>query len=554
MYAKLSASFVVVALILLVARCSTKNVGTTPVSERTSSQFGLTVLDESFIDGSSAQGFEVTTEDYGDQVLVNIAVEGAAGLKALVFDLEYDPETYRPLTVEGGGLDETDEYIDMMYLKDRGTVHYGQALIHPQWRAGLTGDGQVAQVLFSKEATPQLRDVSVVSTTNATAAVASYDNGTDFINWLYGNQGDYDQNGEVNLGDLVPIAFFFHATGPFAATSAEIMADGDGNGEVNLADLVPISLNFKSDANGGYNVYQTTDATDYPDANGADNGSANLLGTVAFNTATGGYSASRKSFTYDATAAPASSFFWVRYTDGLGNESTASNMISNDPTLQPVLALTNPPAGGNGQEATPWQVDDVTDYVFSLTDTADGDVSTDAQTTYTISDPAAGSISAGSSTLNINDGYTGKFSVKGYYKGIENRSDSTQWLEIAGTTAGIDIYPDAADTDWAGSPGGIGTSGDPYVLSQSGGFNADFLTEFTLAADDDPGTPGTSGTPIDVATLTFFSVPPFITDFSTPAADGTFLVNQFTNGYVQAQDASMNDSNKIYVVSKALPE
>src|SRR5687768_2668986 len=63
------------------------------------SSFELSVLPESMIDGAAADGFNLTAEEVGaDQILVSVNVDGAQGLKALYFELAYDPAEVRPLT------------------------------------------------------------------------------------------------------------------------------------------------------------------------------------------------------------------------------------------------------------------------------------------------------------------------------------------------------------------------------------------------------------------------------------------------------------------------
>lgn len=543
-------SILLIFTLLSLLGCSTKNVGDDINPDRQVSEFGLNVLDDSYYGDAGVQDFRLETTDYGDDVVVSIHAEGASGLKALFFDLSYDAERYRPLHARPSDeLDNADDMIKLSVFKERGTVHYGQIVTNPDWRTGLTGNSEVARVLFRKEATPVLRATSSVSNFDRSAAPLTLV-GTD-LNWFYAWQGDYDQNGETNSADLVPIAANFGAVGPFAENSIEFMVDGDGNGEINASDITPIGLNYFNDALGGYNVYHSLDFADVPESNTDDNGAATLLENVAFASATGGPPTDRKAFTSDASGAPANSYFWVRATDvAASGEGTPSNWVGGDPSNLPVLALTNPPVGGDGTSGNPFVADTVTDYVFSLTDPVDGDVSTDAATTYTISNPAAGTIAGGSSTLNIEDAFTGTFNVTAMYDGKPSRSDTTVYMTVGGgPTAVIEIYPDPADTDWGGVVGD-GTSSVPYIVSEPGGFNDDLSTEFSLLADDDPATTGPSGNDIPVGDLTWAIEPPFLVIWIT---DGTFAATMFTSNYIFAQDTEMNESNHLYVVT-TLPD
>src|SRR5687768_4407116 len=58
--------------------------------------FSLDVSDDSYIDGSSAGGYELTVKDYGNELVVSVEVKDAQDLKALYFDLAYDPAQVRP--------------------------------------------------------------------------------------------------------------------------------------------------------------------------------------------------------------------------------------------------------------------------------------------------------------------------------------------------------------------------------------------------------------------------------------------------------------------------
>lgn len=110
------------------------------------------------------------------------------------------------------------------------------------------------------------------------------------LTWTEQAVGDYDQNGEVNLGDITPLALYWSAivlyevpelhdgiegypygdpdydgdvpggARPSAGTGAEnwrlARVDGDHNSEINLADLTPLSLHF-GERFDGYRVYRS---------------------------------------------------------------------------------------------------------------------------------------------------------------------------------------------------------------------------------------------------------------------------------------------------------
>lgn len=531
---------------LALASCGTSNVGVGGSPDRDASAFKLNVLSDSFVDGASAAGFDLSVDDYGQDIVVNVKAKDAKNLKALYFSLDYNPEQYRPLTAAPSkDAGSRDDMLTLNVMKDRGTVWYGQVLSNYNWKSGMSGDGTVAHVNFRKERTPVFRTVSAAPVSNLSAAPLSFD-GTDTLNWYYTSQGDYDQNGETFLADLTPLGLHLGDVGPFDISSNVFVVDGDQNTQVTLADLTPIGVNFQKTVD-GYNIYNSQDAADAPPTGTpADNGSAStttLLGTVAFNTATGAVT-DHKAFQFVVAAPVANDFYWVRPFSGTA-EGTRSNLVGGNTGLLAQLTLTSPPSGA-GTLASPYVANDATVYTFSVIDPTDGDVSTDAQTVYSVSNPGAGAMGAGVNTLDVTDGFTGAFNVSVTYKGVPT-NPSALFFSIGVTPpGGLFIRPDAADADWA-SVTGAGTSADPYICAVNGGFNSDFSAIFDLEANT---ASDFTGTAVDVTTLTWAADPPFIATFGTP---GSFTVNQFTNGEVFATNADPAESNHLFVVSQALP-
>jgi hypothetical protein len=124
--------------------------------------------------------------------------------------------------------------------------------------------------------------------TAALGDASLYDNAFPNLRWRYYNPGDYDQNGEVNAADLLPLAQHLgeHGDGPgpggygfdkFPTASIQSVLDGDENGEINQADLLAIARNFKHSALGGYRIY-----TDSLLPTEGELSSADALGNVPF--------------------------------------------------------------------------------------------------------------------------------------------------------------------------------------------------------------------------------------------------------------------------------
>ena len=88
------------------------------------------------------------------------------------------------------------------------------------------------------------------------------------LRWLYELPGDYDQNGEVNAADLVPLAFRLGVKAPdpggdFAFGSRERITDGKRDGEINISDVSPVGRNFGRHSD-GFAVYGSEDLQDFP--------------------------------------------------------------------------------------------------------------------------------------------------------------------------------------------------------------------------------------------------------------------------------------------------
>lgn len=193
---------IAVLLVLLCLGCSTKNVGLLDDPGRDASRFTLNVDTATFFDGASAEGIYISTEELDTHVLVNVNASGATGLKALYFELEYDPDTYRPMTVAPtDAMGSLSDMLTLQVLRDRGSVHYGQVLTNPDWRVGATGDVTLATVSFRKEPCPPTRMVSAAPSKEGGRPVLTYDSVATDLNWHFASLGDYNQDGEVGVSE-----------------------------------------------------------------------------------------------------------------------------------------------------------------------------------------------------------------------------------------------------------------------------------------------------------------------------------------------------------------
>lgn len=541
---------VAVALVALGSCSTSTNVGALSVPQwnhrqAAPSSFSLTVDDASYVDGGSAAGYELRVEEFGQDVVVSIDAQDAVGLKALVVELSFDPEAFRPLTVSPTeAMGDPDSILKLIHLKERGSVHYSQALQNYQLRDGYTGSGTVAQVVLRQAPTPVLRTPSTPPTHATSASILGFDEGAATLNWDYSNRGDYDQNSEVNAADLVPIAGNFLASSQpassFPRESARSVIDGDGNGEINGADISPIAGSFLNTVF-SYNVYCSTEQSDYP-GTPTEPSTITEIGNVPFGDAQPG--AGRKVFSLAITAVP-DAFYWVRPVDNAGVEGIASNIAAAGGAA-PLLSFNQDGiVAGTGTVADPYVVETATNYTFTVTDPLNGNADVTTQSTFNSSN---GMIPVTDGAMNVPASQSGTFNVQAQFNGIFS---NTLHFSI-GSVGGSDviIMPDPTDGNWALVPSGDGATNATAFILHTTTFNTTedangwLSMTFRLVAEDG------EGTPIDPTDLTWSSNHPFAVKVNP---DGSFQISTFANSYITAQDAELNFSNQIHVAAQALP-
>ena len=305
-----------VTISLIALGCGGHSIGRSQV-DSTAAKMRLDVLPESFLDGPEVGDFDVAIERAAQGLEAQISVTGARGLKACYFRLEYDPLAFEPYAVltgtalaSGGGLATTQgELLELAVLTEPGTVHHGQVLIHPETKAGLTGDGVLATVLF-KEQPFSLRSSAAPPVTDASQCKTAWDPVCKVLSWWYTCEGDYDQNSVVAATDLTPLAQYFLAAGPFPEDSALFQVDGDGDGEISSRDITPIGINFGRSVE-GYEVYASFDPADIPAGND-EPPQVEPYDFVPFTEGLGNPKAERLLFAKEYPGLASGSIVWVR--------------------------------------------------------------------------------------------------------------------------------------------------------------------------------------------------------------------------------------------------
>jgi len=162
------------------------------------------------------------------------------------------------------------------------------------------------------------------------------------LTWSYKLAGDYDQNSEVNIGDISAMGpRLNHSTSDGADDEADKVVDGDANGEVNISDLSILGANFLTGIS-GYNVYGA-------DSDDLSSATSTLLGNVPFADHT--KPVARLQFAYHVTDAQAvnNGFFYVRAVLNDSTEGDPSNVANVGGSGSALFAV--PPVGENTVDA-----------------------------------------------------------------------------------------------------------------------------------------------------------------------------------------------------------
>jgi len=169
------------------------------------------------------------------------------------------------------------------------------------------------------------RAVSSAPTSTGAATSLTWDISTPALQWRYYNPGDYNQDGEVNISDLTPLAAHLNQAPPDNTTDSVLsVIDGDSNGLVNISDITPLGANLGHRVTG----YEFFDSTNFDDST-FDNSPSTIAPStsVPFANAVGAPNQIRLQFQVPGTA-EGLHFYWVRPLDGTdSSEGPVSNYV-----------------------------------------------------------------------------------------------------------------------------------------------------------------------------------------------------------------------------------
>ncbi len=274
-------TLVVILLAYVTCSCSSHKAALEPVvPEPVIPDFSLRVLTETYVDGGTASNVAYTVVPTETGHTVEVTVEGALNLKALFFEMDYDPTLYRPVDCTATSLlDPLATPIEISYLDVPGTIGHGQVVQKYSQHSGFTGDGVLAILELATGPAPAQSVHPGLGQPLSPTPVVFADYYNKFIRVYYNIRGDYNQDGEVNLQDILPLSLYFGNRpsdnrtygivpgGPIydtMHTEPSFYVDGNSDGAIDLSDLDTIGLNFGNSVP-GFNICASPDyARDYP--------------------------------------------------------------------------------------------------------------------------------------------------------------------------------------------------------------------------------------------------------------------------------------------------
>lgn len=376
------------------------------------------------------------------------------------------------------------------------------------------------------------------------------------LTWTEQMVGDYDQNGEVNSGDITPLGLNFGAmvdysppdppgepawwpsgdpAGEGALNWRLARIDGDHNGELNVGDVTPLAQHWNEKL-GGYCIYQkTADSEEYEMMPGEPGNDFTVSRADAIVGGTPAAGEPVRCHYFMEITDPGSYTFGVSdYDRDSGEEGGMMQSCSLTINAPPVAALSADPTAGAAPLLVEFDASGSTDNKGIVL--YEWDYDGDSEYTETTTEPYSeyeywldGDFDA---TVRVTDA-----------EGLTDTASVT--ISVNGFETGLYIMPDPDDADWDNITGS-GVEADPYVFTTEN--TSDYSTEFSLIAYD--VTSG-SAVPVDPADLNWWIDPPFLLTWVSP---GTFKVNIFTSHYIVAEDSEMQESNHLYVVSLTEPD
>ena len=156
------------------------------------------------------------------------------------------------------------------------------------------------------------------------------------LEWTYYNDGDYDQNGQVTIGDITPLGLHFGKQSSSPNWNVARVADGDLNGENNVSDLTPIGINFGSSVQ-SFEIYDSvSESGPFAAVSG---------GSVPFASASQPPGGGPIPFQKDLQSPTYKNYYMARVHDGISEAAQNSNVVQYEPSNLPPVIVASHDAG-----------------------------------------------------------------------------------------------------------------------------------------------------------------------------------------------------------------
>jgi hypothetical protein len=440
--------FQVPLLVIILGVCASAcsgNVPHTPASSNNtgSAGFALQLLPDPLLQQECGR-LSLRCHVEEANTVVEVSVAGARELRSVYFKLLYDKNIYTPLSAVADGLARCGPALSLNLLDDPGVVYSGQVLQHPQEAMGMNGNGVIAVVTFkpavSAAGAMALRHASTPPVTDGSRARLSWQPATSELFWYVTNQGDYNQNGTVDIADLTPLGINFGAMGPFANSDVRSCVDGDGDNSIGLSDLAPLGINYGHSTAGGYYAYEALDLALYP----STNSEASLLSAksqMPFANVSGNPATERLHYHCSIVDPLADAYYWVRPIDNSHQVGTPSTICGGGAATAPFIKVTTG-CPGAGTYADPYVIGAGLSDIFQVLDPADGDVTADPATEYYVSPNYEATVDPAAGLFNFAEYTIGKIGIYAIYN---NRETEFIWYNIPAPFTWNDAEADSGD-------------------------------------------------------------------------------------------------------------
>ena len=285
------------------------------------------------VDPRTAQ-LELTVEPARRGETLAIRGSGLESSAALFLHLRYDPQASSPGYVNQGA-DIEGHALLLGITEPADYVALGIAALDPA--APLDGDMELARIEFRDGPRQPSRAASQLPSEAVDDLRFSVAN-PETLRWTYKSPGDYDQNSEVGIADIVPISIHYLKNTSAPDWNEAQVVDGDNNGEVNAGDMVIIAQNYLNRV-AGYQVQGGANET----------GPFNDTALVEFSAAAGPDGGGYLEFSHELATAVQDAWYVVLAVNGDERASQHSNAVQYNPsqTINPPTSLSVTTDGTN---------------------------------------------------------------------------------------------------------------------------------------------------------------------------------------------------------------